>query len=104
MSSDMTSSSTQISSLIVEIFVPKTILGTTVKLNNSNYLLWAQAFCIFIGAENKLDHLLQFPPSATDLTYVIWLTGDYFVMTWLLNSLTEKVSGNVMFLTAVKEM
>ena len=75
-----------------------------VKLNGSNYLLWAQAFRIFIGAQNRLDHLLQNPPATSDPTYMTWLTGDYSVMTWLLNSLEEKISGSVMFLTTTNEM
>ena len=80
------------------------MLETTVKLNGSNYLLWAQVFHIFISAQNKLAHLLQSPPTDTDPTYVIWLTGDYSVMTWLLNNLEEKISGSVMFLHTVKKM
>jgi len=75
-----------------------------VKLNGSNYLLWAQAFRIFVGAQNNLAHLLQSTPAATDLIYVTWLIGDYSVMTWLLNSLEENISGSVMFLTTAKEM
>jgi len=89
---------------MVETFIPKTMLGTTVKLNGSNYLLWAQAFRIFIGAQNKLAYLLQDSPATSDPTYVIWLTGDYSVMTWLFNSLKEKISGSVMFLTTAMEM
>jgi len=89
---------------MVETSVPKTILGTTVKLNGSNYLLWAQAFRIFIGAQNKLAHLLKPPLADKDPTYVTWLIGDYFVITWLLNSLEEKICGNVMFLTTTKDM
>ena len=73
MSSEISSSSTLISSPIVETFVPKTMLGTTVKLNGSNYLLWAQAFRIFIAAQNKLAHLLQSPPAAINPTYVTGL-------------------------------
>jgi len=61
-------------------------------------------FCIFIGAQNKSAHLFQAPPANTDLTYVTWLSGDYSVMTWLLNSLQENISSSVMFLTAAKEM
>ena len=71
MSSDMSSSSTRILSLIIETSIPKTMLGTMMKLNGFNYLLWAQALRIFIGDQNKLAHLLQSPPAATDLTYVI---------------------------------
>ena len=59
-------------------------------------------FRIFIGAQNKLAHLLQLPPADTDPTYVTWLTGDYFMMIWLLNSLEEKISGSVMFLPTAK--
>jgi len=81
MSDDMSSSSTLISSSIVETFVPKMVLGTTMKLNGSNYLLWAQAFHIFIGALNKLAHLLQSPLTGTDPTYATWLSSDYYVMT-----------------------
>jgi len=75
-----------------------------VKLNGSNYLLWVQAFRIFISAQNKLVHLLQSSPAATDSAYVTWLTRDYSVMIWFLNSLEEKISGSVMFLTTAKEM
>ena len=68
--SDTTSSSfTLIFSPVIETYILETILGTTVKLNGSNYLLWAQTFCIFIGAQNKLDHLLESPPATTNLTY-----------------------------------
>jgi len=57
MSDDTSSYFTLLSSSIVETSVPKTVLGTVVKLNGSNYLLWAQAFHIFISAQNKLGHL-----------------------------------------------
>ena len=63
------SSSTLISSLAARMLGPKTVLGTNMKLNGSNYLLWAQAFRIFIGAQNKLGHLLAPPPATTDTTY-----------------------------------
>ena len=98
------SSSTMTSSSIVETFVHKTMLGTTVQLNGSNYLLWAQAFCIFICAQNKAVHLLQPPPADTDLMYMTWITENYFVMIWFLNSLNEKISGSVMFLPTAKDM
>ena len=80
MSETISSSSTMISPM-VDTSVPKTMLGTIVKLDGSNYLLLAQAFCIFIDAQNKLAHLLQAPPAITNSTYVTWLTGDYFVIT-----------------------
>jgi len=51
-----------------------------------------------------LAHLLQPLPADTDPTYMTWLTGDYSVMTWLLNSLEEKISGSVVFLPTAKDM
>ena len=63
-----------------ETYVPKTILGTTVKLNGSNYLLWAQTFCIFIGAQNKLDHLLESLPATTNLTYTTGFLENIIVV------------------------
>jgi len=100
----MSSSSTLISPSIVETSVFKIVLGTIMKLNGSNYLLWAQVFRIFIGVHNKLAHLFRSPPAATDLIYATWLFGDYCVMTYLLYSLKAKTSGSVMFLTTVKQM
>ena len=51
-----------------------------------------------------MAHLLQAPSADTDLTYVNWLIGDYYVITWLLNNLEEKINGSVMFLTTAKEI
>jgi len=104
MSETMSFYSNMISSLMIETSVPKTMLETVVKLNGSYYLLWAQAFHIFIGARNKLDHLLQSSPADSNLTYMTWLTRDYSVMTWLLNSIEEKISDSVMILPTVKEI
>ena len=104
MSDDINSSSTLISSAATGMFDPKTNLETTVKLNGSNYLLWVQTFRIFIDAQNKLACLLEPPPATTDTIYETWLSGDYCVMTWLLNILEEKISGSVMFLSTAKEM
>jgi len=70
MSEITNSSSTMNSFSMIETSIPKTMLGTTVKLNGSNYLLWAQVFRIFIGAQNKLAHLLFDPPATSDPTYV----------------------------------
>ena len=51
-----------------------------------------------------MAHFLQPPPVDTDPTYVTWLTENYSVMTWLLNSLKEKISDSGMFLPTVKDM
>ncbi|XP_020260332.1 uncharacterized protein LOC109836748 isoform X2 [Asparagus officinalis] len=100
--SDISSSTTPI--VAGETFAPKVVLGATIKLNGANYLLWAQAFRIFIGAQSKLPHLLASPPPTSDPTYNSWLSSDYCVMTWLLNSMEAQISSSVMFLTTAKEM
>ena len=77
--------STLITSPAAGIFGPKAILETTAKLNGPNYLLWTQAFRIFVGAQNKLTHLLN-PP-------LLLLTRPGFFGDccddWLFNSLKE---------------
>jgi len=81
MSNATSFSSTLTSPPIAGMFGPKTILRTTVKLNRPIYLLWAQVFCIFIGAQNKLAHLLESSLAAADITYETWLSGDYCAVT-----------------------
>ncbi|PIN06910.1 hypothetical protein CDL12_20528 [Handroanthus impetiginosus] len=67
----------------------KLALGTTVKLNGQNYVLWSQAFRMFLGSQNKLSHITSIPPDKSDDKYEAWKQADYSVMTWLLNSLEE---------------
>ncbi|XP_020243477.1 uncharacterized protein LOC109821726 [Asparagus officinalis] len=54
--------------------------------------------------KSKLPHLLASPPPTSDPTYNSWLSSDYYVMTWLLNSMETQISSSVMFLTTAKEM
>ena len=81
MSDSTSSSSTLTSPHVAGMFGLKTILETTVKLNGSNYLLWTQAFRIFIGAQNKLAHLLEPSPAVADTTP----TKSDFLVTSVLN-------------------
>jgi len=70
MSDNTSFTSTLIISPVSGMFGPKTILRTTVKLNGSNYLyVWEKTFRNFIGTQNKLVHLLESPPDATDPAY-----------------------------------
>ncbi|XP_057799090.1 uncharacterized protein LOC131014928 isoform X1 [Salvia miltiorrhiza] len=79
-------------------------LGTTIKLNGSNYLLWSRAFLLFLGSQKKKTHVLSDPVASTDLKYDAWSADDCAVMTWLLNSLEDSVSKNIMFLETAKAM
>jgi len=103
MSEITSSSSTMTSFSMVETSISKTMLGTTMKLNDSNYLLWVHVFHIFIGAQNKLAYLYSLH-LLIRIPRMWQLTRDYFVMTWLLNSLEERISSSVMFLPTAKDM
>ena len=90
MSEDINFSSTLITSLVVEMIGSKAILG-------------AQAF-VLSSVLRTLAHLLDLSPAISDPIYVIWLTRDYSVMTWILKSIEEMISGSGIFLTTAKEM
>lgn len=79
-------------------------LGTTIKLNGSNYLLWSHAFRLFLGSQKKQDHVVSAAPATTDAKYDAWSADYCAVMTWLLNSMDESVSKNIMFLDTAKAM
>lgn len=79
-------------------------LGTTIKLNGSNYLLWSRAFLLFLGSHKKCNHVLSGAPAKIDPKYEAWSANDGSVMTWLLNIMDESVGKNIMFLETAKAM
>ncbi|XP_042056533.1 uncharacterized protein LOC121801150 [Salvia splendens] len=79
-------------------------IGTTIKLNGSNYMLWSRAFLLFLGSQKKKSHVQTAPPATTDANYDTWYADDYSVMTWLLNSLEPAISQNIMYLDSAKAM
>ena len=44
--------------------VPKSFVATAVKLNGTNYLLWAQSFRLFARDQKKMKHLIDAPHDA----------------------------------------
>ena len=78
-------------------------VGTTVTLNGTNYLL-GTSFLRLYRCSELIGHLLEPPFAITDSTHETWLSCDYCVITWLLNSLEEKINGSVIFLSTAKEM
>ena len=46
-----------------DFIVPKHFLATIGKLNGTNYLLWAQFFCLFVDSQKKLKYLTEDPPT-----------------------------------------
>jgi len=99
----VSSSSNMISSFMVETSALKTMLGTTVKLNGSNYLLWAQVFVYLLALKQISSHpsrsICYYRSYLCDLTYWRLFCDDM-----LLNSLEEKINGSIIFLTTAKEM
>ncbi|KAG6385467.1 hypothetical protein SASPL_154302 [Salvia splendens] len=79
-------------------------IGTTIKLNGSNYMLWSRAFLLFLGSQKKKSHVQTAPPATTDANYDTWCADDCSVMTWLLNSLEPAISQNIMCLDSAKAM
>ena len=94
---------------------PKSIpLGTIIKLNGANYVLWAQAFHFFVGSQHELKYLTDASPDISSSskssngetatkTVDKWQDDDYAVITWLLNSCESSVSANIIFLFTAKD-
>ncbi|KAG8373563.1 hypothetical protein BUALT_Bualt11G0037500 [Buddleja alternifolia] len=85
-------------------YMMKNLVGTTVKLNGPNYLVWSQSIKIFLGAQRKLSHITKAPPAETDKGYEDWLTADYCVRSCLINSIEERISSSVVFLPTAKRI
>jgi len=82
----------------------KSLAATIVKLNGTNYLIWAQSFRLFVGAQKKMKHLTNALSNTQDSECADWLADDYCVIAWLVNSTDVKVSAGVMFLRTAKEI
>ena len=79
--------------------VSKQISATTVKLNNTNYILWAKSFRLFVCSQ-KLKHLSEHPGTKST-TFNDRVSNDCSMMTWLHNSMDE-VNASAMFLKMKK--
>jgi len=79
--------------------VLKSCVATTMKLNNTSYLLRAQSIRLFVSGQKKMKHLIEAFPDTQDYS---WLADDCCMITWLLNCMEVKVSVGVMFLHTAK--
>ena len=70
---------------------------TSIKLNDSNYVLWAKAVQVYLTAREKEQYILDDPPAAGKPEYKNWKTNNSKVMTWLWNSMEPHISATVMF-------
>lgn len=81
----------------------KPTIGTSIKLNGSNYILWSRAFLLFLRSQKIRSHLP--PPTAADANDETWFTDDdCSTMTWLLKSLGLFMNKNIRFLDTAKAM
>ena len=69
----------------------KHLFTSTVKLNGNNYLLWAQSFHLFVGSQQKQQHLIDDLSAKDSPAYADWAVSDCSMMSWLINSMDEKV-------------
>ena len=88
----------------MEIKQSTATITATIKLNGSNYLQWARAFRLFVGEQRKLHHLDGAPPADTNEKFSSWQANDYQVISWMVNSMENHVSANVLFLHSANEM
>lgn len=53
------------------------LTAITIKLNGINYILWFQSFRVLVGAQRKIEHLLDGPLDRKDFFYSNWFVNDY---------------------------
>ncbi|XP_043693371.1 uncharacterized protein LOC122643864 [Telopea speciosissima] len=71
---------------------------TSVKLNGaSNYLLWSQAFEVYVTCCRKMKYLTMEPVDSTDDKYDDWKAENATLLCWLWNSMEPSIASNVMF-------
>ncbi|XP_043693033.1 uncharacterized protein LOC122643479 [Telopea speciosissima] len=71
---------------------------TSIKLKgNSNYLLWAQAVCVYIMAKDKLSYITSAPPALDSKDYSTWVKENAIILIWLWNNMEPDIAASVMF-------
>jgi len=74
------------------------------RLDDRNYLQWAQLVRTFLNDRGKINHLTTSPPKDSDSTFTAWDVEDSLIMAWLWSAMQPKVSKNFMFLSLAKEI
>ena len=70
----------------------RSVSGTSMKLNEKNYVLWTKSFQVILGTHRKIKHITQDPPDIKDSKYDAWFADDCVVISWLVNSMEERVA------------
>ncbi|RDX82674.1 hypothetical protein CR513_36502, partial [Mucuna pruriens] len=73
------------------------ILVSSSRLDDCNYLQWAQYICTTLKGCKKLSHIEGNDPPRDDPKFEAWNDEDFLILTWLWNFRTPKISKNYMF-------
>ncbi|RVW64351.1 Retrovirus-related Pol polyprotein from transposon TNT 1-94 [Vitis vinifera] len=76
------------------------------KLNELNFIQWAQSVRIFICGKGKEEYLTGaiVQPKEDDPGYRTWKLENSMVMSWLINSMTNDIGENFMYYGTAKEI
>jgi len=76
------------------------------KLNEYNYLQWSSSVMMFIYRKGRDDYLTRdiIIPEKNDPMFRTWKTENHMVMSWLINSMTNKIGENFLLYETIKEI
>jgi hypothetical protein len=76
------------------------------KLNGHNYLQWSSSVIMFICGKGRDDYLTGevIIPEKNDPKFRTWKTENHMVMSWLINSMTNKIGENFLLYGTAKEI
>ena len=79
---------------------------TTISLNGDNFLRWSQLVRMYLRGRGKIGYLTgdNVAPASEDPLYTTWDAENSMVMTWLMNSMNEKIGSNYMCYSTAKEL
>ncbi|XP_059625859.1 uncharacterized protein LOC132268941 [Cornus florida] len=79
---------------------------TTVKLDGSNYLIWAQSAKMFIGGKGKIGYITgsEKELAESEKAYPQWFADNAMVMSWLVNSMQPNIVVGYMFMKTAKQI
>ncbi|XP_057540778.1 uncharacterized protein LOC130818633 [Amaranthus tricolor] len=62
-------------------------LSISEKLTNQNYTKWSRLMHFAISGRDRLNHIIDDPPSTNDPVYSQWIKRDSIVISWILENI-----------------
>ena len=78
--------------------------ATGVKLNDTNYRHWANAFETFLAVHMRGHHITDDPPDSKATDYDAWYVADCAVISWIINSIEEHIAQTISRLHPAKRV